>query len=168
MMNIRPESSAEAMTKIFGMVLFFACLVELYGLYLTPIPTHWLSNLGLSLADNSFRTLSAVGIIGAVIGGALWLQVGLQYIVLASVVALTTIGYKQQWFQVGHYANYPVVQAAVISAPKTPKTNFTNTGVALTAQQKQWCNQDDDQDGTLNRNETALAAQNCKTGQVWE
>lgn len=170
----QPETAAESGIRIAGLALAIAGAVELYGLYGMSNPTHWLANLGISIGDGSFRTLSMAGIAAVAIGGGLYLRQGL-YLILAGVMITLAIHGYGKWYTFGasnsvsQYVSTPTTNAA------TPTATATSTGAAMTAAQKAWCAKDDDEDGVTepsdsdgmpNWKNSQLAHKNCTTGIV--
>lgn len=160
----QPESSAESITRITGAIAAVVGVLTLWGLYSSDNPTNWLSNIGLSLTDNSFRSLSIFGAVAIIIGGCLFFRKGLYLIIVSGLVILALVGHNK-WYTIGNSVNAHVIKPAAVGKPQTNQ-KYINTGAALTRQQKQWCDQDDNSNGILNRLESPIATQNCKTGYI--
>lgn len=173
----QPESTAESLTRIGGAVAAGIGALTLWGLYASDNPSNWLSNLGMSIGGNDFRTLSMFGAGALVIGGALFLRKGLYLIVVGMVVALALIGHGK-WYTIGNKTSANVQMASMgghrqpVQAKQSP---FINTGVKMTQAQLDWCDLDDDQDGKkeakdtdgkINRWDSSLAKKNCETGYI--
>lgn len=164
----QPESTAESITRIGGAVAAGIGVLTLWGLYSSTNPSNWLSNIGMSVGDNSFRTLSMFGAGLIIVGGALFLRKGL-YLVVAGMIATLAIVGHGKWYSVGNNVNAPrqIAQASFVSQsePQKPEhVRFVNASIKLTTQQIQWCDQDKNGDGKPNRYDSVLAKQNCETG----
>ncbi len=172
-MNLaKPETSAEATVRLFGAALSIACAAELYGLYGISQPTHWLANLQISVGDNSFRTLSAAGVCGLAVGTALYFRQGTYLLLGTALVTLGLVG-NGKWFQLGASTSKNVQPIAITAVPTNAQAvqsrlTLEDTGAILTAEQRAWCNQDEDNDGKPNWQSSAIAKQNCTTGHVWQ
>lgn len=183
-MNIiaQPESAFEAGLRIFGAGLAILGAVELYGLYGISNPTHWLSNLSISISDNSFRALSMFGIVALIVGTALFMRKGVFMILGILVIVLLWQGHGK-WYTIGHgkmvksSVSAPAMGETFVAVdPVTPSPGeFHDTGAKLDASAMAWCEADGDGDGDPNKADTsdgentyslALAAVNCKTGNV--
>lgn len=166
-MNIaQPESAAESLCRLGGAGMAVIGALTLYGLYATDIPSNWLSNLGVSVSDNSFRTLSLTGFGALIIGIALFARKGLYLIVVGLIAALAIHGHGK-WYTLGNNVTSVTTPATPAAHSKAAQSGgFIDTGVALTAQQKAWCDQDEDGDGQHNRYESTLATKNCNSGTI--
>ena len=171
----QPETAAESGIRIAGLALAIAGATELYGLYGMNNPTHWLANLGISIGDGSFRTLSMAGIAAFAIGGGLYLRKGL-YMILAGVMITLAIHGYGKWYTFGAGSSVSrYVTAPTTTTSAAPSAEYKSTGVAMTDEQKSWCRADDDDDGITEETDTdglpnwknsKLAYQNCTTGTV--
>lgn len=163
----QPESTAESIARIAGAGAAVIGALTLWGLYESSNPSNWLANIGLSIGDGSFRTLSLFGAAAIAIGVALFLRKGLYLIVVGMLVTLAYVGHGK-WYSVGSQtSNYvkPIAMASV-GKPTTSHSPFISTGVKLTADQMAWCDQDDNQNSKPNKYESSLAKKNCETGVI--
>ncbi len=161
----QPESTAESITRIGGAIAAGIGALTLWGLYASDNPSNWLSNLGMSVGGNDFRTLSMVGAGALVVGGALFLRKGLYLIVVAMLAVLALVGHGK-WYTIGNKTSAHV-QMASVGGHRQPvpgkQSPFVNTGIKLTTEQQTWCEQKDES-GKLNKWTSSLALKNCQTG----
>lgn len=160
----QPESSAESLIRMAGAGAAAVGALTLAGLYAGSVPTNWLANIGVSIGDNSFKTLTLFGASSVIIGGALFMRKGLYLIVAAMLATLAWAGYGK-WYSIGGKTS-TYVKPVGIEQPTSNQSPFISTGVKLSADQQAWCNQDDNQNGTPNKYESGLAKQNCESGIV--
>lgn len=165
---VNPETGAESLTRIIGAGAAILGLGTLYGLYLADSPYNWLSNLGISISDNSWRSLGIFGIASSFVGIALYTRKGLWLVILAGLITLTWLGHKYRFYSIGQNTSTSVRSTSVRATPiqRTNSQEFISTGVHLTASQKAWCNKVNG-DGLINRVSSPLARKNCSTGIVY-
>ena len=187
-----PETAAEGLVRLAGAGLAVVGLLTMRGLYLLNEPSNWLSNLGVSIGDNSFRTLSGVAIIATLIGAGLYLRKGLWIIIFAGLIALAYFGHKYGWYSLNNQVTESVQQSSVSQTTGTGQVNnsngssttvtwkdkqytLTNTKVKMTSAHLGWCWEDDngnkkkepaDTDGVANKYNSPKAVANCSTGMI--
>lgn len=187
-----PESAAEGVSRLIGAGLAVVSGLCIRSLYLLDEPSNWLANLGISFGDNSFRTLSAVAIIGLMIGLGLYFRKGLWLIILGGLIAIAYSGYKNGYYTLNNKTSASVQHASFggghrqapqqkqqAGASYTPITfkgkqyKLRNTKVKMNKNHLAWCWKDDngdkkrtkhDTDGIKNADNSALAKANCSTG----
>ncbi len=86
----KPESTAESLARIGGAIGAGIGALTLWGLYSSTNPSNWLSNIGMSIGNNDFPTLSLLVAVGLVSGSTN----SEPPVVQASCVAVTTISAK--------------------------------------------------------------------------
>jgi len=177
----KPETTAEGLVRLGAAAMVVIFGLTLWNLYGQSTPTNWLSNIGVSVGDNSFRTLSMVAGIGLIIGICLYLRKGLWLIIAAGIVTIAIVGHDKGWFSLNNQTSAAVqmshmgtpTQKTTIVTFKGKQYTLINTGVKMTANHKAWCPLDDNQngkveaadnDGIPNRNNSALAIANCDHG----
>ena len=190
MSTANPESAAEGLVRLAGAGLAVVGILSLRGLYLLNEPSNWLSNLGVSVGDNDFRTLSGVAIVGTAIGAGLYLRKGLWIIIAAGLISLAYFGHKYEWYSLNNKTTETVQHSAMSKPGTTSATSsgknttdtwrgkqytLTDTRVKMTKAHLAWCWKDDngndkkepqDSDGIQNNKNSALAVANCSTGYI--
>lgn len=189
-LSANPESSAEGLVRLAGAGLAVVGILSLRGLYLLNEPSNWLSNIGVSIGDNDFRTLSGVAIVATAIGAGLYLRKGLWLIIAAGLIALAYFGHKYEWYSLNNKTTETVQHSSMSGSDNTGATSSGNTStvswkgkqytladtkVKMTKAHLAWCWKDDngnskkepqDSDGIQNKENSALAVANCSTGRI--
>lgn len=185
MNSANPESTAEGIVRLLAAGVVLVGALTLWGLYKNPEPSNWLANIGLSIGDNSFRTLSLFGAGALVIGVPLYLRKGLWLVIAIMLITAAVAGYKLGWYSLNNQTSAEVQQASMGGGSsadsdsayhyvtfKGQQYRMINTKVKMTDAHLKWCDLDDNQngkrdkgdtDGILNRNNSPLAVANCTT-----
>lgn len=185
----KPESTAEGLVRLGAAAIVVIFGLTLWNLYAQDTPSNWLSNIGVSIGDNSFRTLSLVSGLGLIIGVCLYLRKALWLIIAGGLVTIAFVGHGKGWYSLNNQTSKHVQMASVGGSSGKPVSNGTtttvtfkgkqvvvrNTKVKMNKNHLAWCKEDDngndkkepaDSDGILNKDNSAVAMANCSTGYI--